>query len=156
MTPEQLQAIEDRLKAATRGPWTGECDSVIGSDGYEIAEVPTKCILGTYLLDPNPPQHWAIIPNGSVDRSKSESYANASLIAHAPEDLRALIEEVRRLRKIEEVDRKLLWGAVHNAGRKTKRGPRWAHVRNALGTGSTTAQELCREHGMDPDEEIGK
>jgi hypothetical protein len=31
--------------------------------------------------------------------------------------------------------------------------PRWAHVVNAFAVGSTSAQELCRRFGLDPDEE---
>ncbi|MFA5801265.1 MAG: hypothetical protein WC911_02185 [Thermoleophilia bacterium] len=101
-----LEPIEKRLAEATPGPWAGDRDYVIGSDGYEIADViEGKCISGSYLSDPNPPHHWANTPNGWIERPESESDANTQLIAHAPEDLRACIEEIKRLRKVEEVAR---------------------------------------------------
>lgn len=51
---------------------------------------------------------------------------------------------------------RLLWGAVANAGRlSSERKPRWAHVADALGVGSTKAHELCRRFDVDPDEERG-
>jgi hypothetical protein len=53
--------------------------------------------------------------------------------------------------------RRLVWGAVHNAGRVSPRWrPRWAHIADALGVGSTTAQKLCAEFELDPDEEISE
>ncbi len=53
---------------------------------------------------------------------------------------------------------KLLWGVVHGAGRPPSRteGHRWAFVRDATGTGSTSAARLCRQHGLDPDEMVGE
>ena len=57
-----------------------------------------------------------------------------------------------------EVSRKLVWGAVHNAGRAITNGriPRWAAVKSALGVGSTTARQLCRVHKAEPDEQVGR
>lgn len=49
----------------------------------------------------------------------------------------------------------LTWRVVANAGRLGKRKPRWAHVMDATGYGSTRSRELCREAGFDPDEECG-
>lgn len=51
--------------------------------------------------------------------------------------------------------RKMLWGAVHNAGRGRHRGVRWGHLTETLAIGSTSAQALCEEHGADPDEQVG-
>ncbi len=57
--------------------------------------------------------------------------------------------EIERLRKV-------AWGVVANAGRLSpKRKPRWSHVMDATGQGSTAALGLCREYGFDPDEEVG-
>lgn len=57
--------------------------------------------------------------------------------------------EIARLRKV-------AWGVVANAGRlATKRKPRWSHVMDATGQGSTEALILCREHGFDPYDEVG-
>jgi hypothetical protein len=33
--------------------------------------------------------------------------------------------------------------------------PKWAHVRDAFGIGSTSATELCRRFSSDPDELTG-
>lgn len=59
--------------------------------------------------------------------------------------------------KIATLD-KIVWGLVHNAGRCLTRGwvPRWAAVMEAVGCGSTQAHELCRQHGLDPDELVGR
>lgn len=40
---------------------------------------------------------------------------------------------------------------------KPRRGssPRWVLVRDLFGVGSTTATQLCREHGFDPSETAG-
>lgn len=55
-----------------------------------------------------------------------------------------------------ESDKRILWGVVANAGRRSNRCmPRWAHVRNATALGSTKSAELCHRFGFDPDEEIG-
>lgn len=55
-----------------------------------------------------------------------------------------------------EMLRKVAWGVVANAGRlASKRKPRWSHVMDATGQGSTAALGLCREYGFDPDEEVG-
>jgi hypothetical protein len=53
-------------------------------------------------------------------------------------------------------DDRVLWGVVANAGRLSdERKPRWSHVVEATGQGSTSAAELCRRFGFDPDETIG-
>lgn len=49
----------------------------------------------------------------------------------------------------------LLRRAVKNAGHDSPRRVRWAHVRDLFCTGSTTAIALCRQYGLNPDEEIG-
>lgn len=53
-------------------------------------------------------------------------------------------------------DGKILWGIAANAGRVSIfRRPRWAHVSDATGQGSTSAAALCRRFGFDPDEITG-
>ena len=43
--------------------------------------------------------------------------------------------------------------AVRNAKpRHTGDAPRWVAVMDTFGLGSTYAHELCRNHGLDPDE----
>jgi hypothetical protein len=53
---------------------------------------------------------------------------------------------------------KIVWGLVHNAGRCITSGrvERWAAVMEAVGCGSTQAHELCRRHGLDSDELVGR
>lgn len=53
-------------------------------------------------------------------------------------------------------DERILWGVVANAGRLSQRkAPRWAHVHEATGLGSTRSSGLCRRFGFDPDEAVG-
>lgn len=48
---------------------------------------------------------------------------------------------------------KLLWGALHNAKpRECGEAPRWVAVRDTFAVGSTSAHDLCRENGLDPEE----
>lgn len=65
------------------------------------------------------------------------------------ERVKQLEAETRRLRK-------LVWGAVHNAGRTGRHRPRWSAVTDALGVGSTTAVMLCMTHGLNPDDLVGR
>lgn len=51
--------------------------------------------------------------------------------------------------------RKLLWAVVRNARSYYPKGTkhaRWIAVKDTCGCGSTSAMELCREFGVDPDE----
>lgn len=55
-------------------------------------------------------------------------------------------EELKRLR----------WGVAANAGRGScLRRPRWAHVMDATGLGSSMAHRLCVEAGFSPDDVCG-
>lgn len=48
---------------------------------------------------------------------------------------------------------RLRWGVVANAGRlSSKAQPRWAHVKEATGLGSTASRQLCVDAGFDPEE----
>lgn len=62
-----------------------------------------------------------------------------------------------RLPEVEiEKLRKVTWGIVANAGRLSSRAkPRWAHVSDATGQGSTVSRQLCADHGFDPEEVVG-
>ncbi len=47
---------------------------------------------------------------------------------------------------------RLRYGVVANAGRHSSDpAPRWSHVADATGLGSTSAAALCRDAGFDPD-----
>lgn len=52
-------------------------------------------------------------------------------------------------------DAELLERAVRNAGRYSVEKQRWVAVSHAFGVGSTSARELCRRFGLDPDETVG-
>lgn len=57
---------------------------------------------------------------------------------------------------LEDDLQKLRWGVVANVGRvSSKRMPRWAHVREATGFGSTSSRALCLAVNFDPDEMVG-
>lgn len=77
LTPADLAAIRARLDAATPGPWAREGLSVSVtypcSEGWEVADCGTS-------------------------RSPDTAQFNADLIAHAPADLAALLDEVELLR----------------------------------------------------------
>lgn len=88
MTQERLDAIQERVDAATRGPWAVDSDDPAyiiypekgGWDGLVIAHVAE--------------QDGALFP---VEH-------NGALIAHAPQDLTDLLAEVKRLRARLTVD----------------------------------------------------
>jgi hypothetical protein len=72
LTEQQLAEIDARQKAATEGPWTVSEDysDVLGPDGEQLAS------------------YW----------DPTSETRNGEFIAHAPEDVPALLAEVRRLR----------------------------------------------------------
>ena len=51
--------------------------------------------------------------------------------------------------------RALRWRVAANAGRTGTRKPRWSHVKDATGYGSTSSADICRQEGFDPDELVG-
>lgn len=71
----RLDAIKPRLAAATPGPWVHECDD-------HHADVVHNHTSGVASL---------------VSESRTE---NANLIAHAPDDIEFLLDEVDRLRQV--------------------------------------------------------
>lgn len=80
-TEPDLAAIEARLQAATPGPW--DCTFYSPNDSVwcgnlEIAEV--RVYTGT-------------------NEAAYKNVENGEFIAHAPEDIAALLAEVRRLRR---------------------------------------------------------
>lgn len=52
-------------------------------------------------------------------------------------------------------DADLLERAVRGARSGRAKNPRWHHVANAMGVGSTVATSLCRRYGLNPDEKVG-
>lgn len=81
MTPEQLAEIEARAEAATPGPW--EWDRQWIEDEDEAIYVPQGATLGPTLIQLG-------------DTYEGHRY-DCAFIAHARQDIPALIAEVRRL-----------------------------------------------------------
>jgi hypothetical protein len=52
-------------------------------------------------------------------------------------------------------DLDLLRTLVRNIGHGREPAPRWVHVRDCIGHGSTVSHAICRALGLDPDEEVG-
>lgn len=84
MTPEQLRAIRERAEKATPGPWVAARET----EYFTAIERPDGRILGSVGGDgytDNSPEH-------------AEIEANAVFIAHAREEIPALLEHIRELR----------------------------------------------------------
>jgi len=84
LSEEELAAIQARADAATKGPWTAyhRCSGCTGEDDE-------CCGIGPEITGP---------PN-RVNKGQFERGADASFIAHAREDVPALLAEVRYLRR---------------------------------------------------------
>jgi hypothetical protein len=89
MTPDQLSAIRARLDAATPGPWFLDNDL----DVYTKQEMED---VGSLMLFKTVYSHHRYGPPGS------QPWHDTNLMAHAPTDLRALLDEVERLKAREE------------------------------------------------------
>ncbi len=85
MTPDQLSAIRERLDAATPGPWEAGTAACCPDMGWVDGPKGAVC-----------PQFTATKVTHSLDANDAE------LIANAPTDLRALLDEVERLTKRED------------------------------------------------------
>jgi hypothetical protein len=81
VTPDQLSAIRARLDAATPGPWEAGTASCCPDMGWVDGPKGAVC-----------PQFTATKVTHSLDANDAE------LIANAPTDLRALLDEVERLK----------------------------------------------------------
>jgi hypothetical protein len=111
LTEQQLTGIETRAGAATPGPWGvyeygGDSLIEIAADledtgcGYRARR--TVCRFDEEPLD-NDPAHreW------TAEEDWAQVQADAEFVAHAPEDMPALLAEVRRLRAVLEQIRHL-------------------------------------------------
>ncbi|UPZ27699.1 hypothetical protein MUK60_07605 [Streptomyces sp. LRE541] len=89
LTEQQLVEIEARKSAATKGPWRGTpaTDAMVG----EIWSTGDKTRCLARVSWPANAVFDAQAPVEAVD-------ANTAFIAHAPQDVEALLAEVRRLR----------------------------------------------------------
>ena len=83
MTTFDLEPIKERLAAATPGPWEMSYD----------ADDKWTSITGQPYDDGG---QWLVCPE--VATCEGEPDADSTFIAHAPEDIAALVAEVERLR----------------------------------------------------------
>ena len=101
MTDEQLAEIEERLRAATPGPWQAMRQ---GNQYIETDYLPTAKVVGasvvTGLKRPwNPHAYISFGMRATTHEEARFTDADADFIAHAPTDIAALIAEVKRLRE---------------------------------------------------------
>lgn len=82
MPQEQLDAIRRRVDTATKGPWM-EGTRCVFTEDYEYAIVSDSLVEG---------------PGATPYGEAVQNPADVALIAHAPEDLTALLAEVERRR----------------------------------------------------------
>lgn len=84
MKPDQIKAILGRLGAATPGPWEKAVDDHGPRVGFEV---------GIWVPGVGEFGEW-VIENVTSERPETD----AEFIAHAREDVPALLDEVQRLR----------------------------------------------------------
>lgn len=94
LTDEHLAEIEARLRQITPTPWE-ECWVADGPDDPGVSAI---------TAFRNDLEFVVVQAPGEDDQSPQESM-DIEFIAHAPEDIAALLAEVRRLREIESVAR---------------------------------------------------
>ena len=81
-----LQAIEARLEAATQGPWS-----------FHILPQPVGITAATIHSEHGPRETcWTVDLPPEIGGMGTDK--DAELIAHAPEDIRALLDEVKAVR----------------------------------------------------------
>lgn len=88
MTEEELKEIEDRLQAASPGPWTVGFNGSMRS-GWAIQRAGTASVV--INLEPE--------KNISLDMESHQVDGNLDFIQHSREDVERLVGEVRELKK---------------------------------------------------------
>jgi hypothetical protein len=88
MTPAQLSEIEERLRAATPGPWTKDPRGGGVVRGSTLIEF----VRGSSYTQ-------VALAVGLHEKEAGGQEENATFIANAPADIAALIAEVKRLRE---------------------------------------------------------
>ena len=86
-----LQAIEARLAAATPGPWKAQ----------DFVAAPTEDAGSAVVKQGNGGLVAYALRSGAVEHEwydKPQCDADAEFLAHAPEDIRALLDEVKAVR----------------------------------------------------------
>lgn len=99
MNEINLQAIEARAKSAQAGPWL-VCSAEDAADGLPVA----------FFGRGAGPKDVAVRSDGPPSGTADD---DAAFVAHAREDVPALVAEVRRLRRaLEYVARPCSWGCA--------------------------------------------
>jgi hypothetical protein len=92
LADKHLNAIRARLDAITPGDWTARIDTD-----------------GSLIVTTDDPKTSAVIWCGDIETSTGRDHSNHEFIAHAPEDLRALLDRVdtleAALRRLDEARR---------------------------------------------------
>jgi hypothetical protein len=119
LTDQQLDEIEQRADAATKGPW-GFYD---GDNYADVAADLTMTGRGSYsyrekIARLEDETYWddSAHEDDDEDRAPEQMAANAAFIAHARADMPVLLAEVRRLRaRVAELEeaRRLEWQLSH-------------------------------------------
>ena len=78
--PLDEQAIQQRLSEATPGPWVTAGGVILASKNSVVCQTDELPVIGRVI-------------------EAKENFANAALIAHAPEDLRALLLKLAQMRE---------------------------------------------------------
>ena len=114
----------------------------------ESPEAPSALCTGYVEVSPAPVGLTAELPEHIIAVGKP-----LVLSSEDPEDIRRLIAEVRRLRTIlnsgVRVVARLKGKPQFN--RTPRACPVWGRMADVFCVGSTTAHELCRDAGIDPD-----
>lgn len=102
MTEERIAEIRGREKAATQGPWRAKCEILEADEcGNATAEM-------TYVST-NDKGICILYGRGHDDANTQE---DATFIAHAREDIPALLDEVERLRAENEKLKEIAWNGI--------------------------------------------
>lgn len=102
LTEERIAEIRGREKAATQGPWRAKCEILEADEcGNATAEM-------TYVST-NDKGICILYGRGHDDANTQE---DATFIAHAREDIPALLDEVERLRAENEQLKEIAWNGI--------------------------------------------
>lgn len=103
MTQEELDNIRRRSDAATPGPWVSEDGGYDVCLGYKPSHIRIGWWSGDNEEDCNADNRRVCeLSDGEYNsyKNKEEMQANAEFIAHAREDVPALLDEIERLKKV--------------------------------------------------------
>ncbi|MEU2924162.1 hypothetical protein ABZ636_03745 [Streptomyces sp. NPDC007251] len=101
--PLDLDAIQARTEAATPGPWGtyhdgSELDYIDIAADLEETDTGFRCRRQIAMTVDEPIDNDPSHKEWTVEQDRQQIHADAAFIAHAPEDIAALLAEVHRLR----------------------------------------------------------